>query len=968
MGYGSGINEQGEAGAPRPGGLDAETLQELCAVAQGGDEAAFEAALGRLPGLEISASLIEQLKRDVDQLIRRDAREALRMAHLAFLLAQRTAAAAVRALGWRTRGNALHVLSRYAEAVEHYEQARRLYGEAGQAVDRARVGRAMIDALCYLGEYERALGLAEEARAVFEAHGEWMLLAQLESNTGNIYHRLDRNHDALARYERAAELFETVAPEQLAQVTFNRANIYCNLGDFQQAQALYEKAYELHCAADDLLGAVQTRYSLGYLHFLRGAHHPATRILHQTRAESLELGDELTAALCLQDLAEIHLQTHALEEAGRRAAEARDLFLSLGLRAESARCQSFLGLVHLRRSRFEEAARAFAEARKEYEQEGNHVQLGVMDLYFAELALGLGRGEEGLRLAGAAERLFEDRQLTSNACWARLLRARAQAMAGAPDLELRERLLQDCRDVDSPWIVISIYELLGDAALAGGDRADARAQYLSAVDLIEEIRSQIRVDDFRSAFFRGKLPVYEKLIRLCLEEEESARQAEAFYFLERSKARTLLDLLMSEWETIPPEEDGRMAALHRQWRELREQLHWRYNRMNRSDADAQTRTLAAGERLQAEILQFETSLAATMRELQALDPRFAAFRRGDGIRDEDVRRFLAEDEAVIEYFLEQDALHIFVIDAGRTQVVSTAVRMDEIRECAQQLRFQLDKFQYGASYLEMHGERLVREINESLHELWKSLFAPISQLVREKRLTFIPYGVLHNIPFQALYDGERYLVDRVEVAQAPSASLLRNCGESSARTRRSALILGLADTQAPQITEEIEAIRSLFPDSPCFLGQEATAEALQTWAAESDIVHLASHARFRQDNPQFSALRLADMWLNFYDASLLRLPASLVVLSGCCTGTSRIGVGDELMGLASGFLSAGAASLLASLWMVNDSATAKMMKALYRRLQHGDSIRSALRAAILETKSEYRHPYYWAPFILIGRN
>jgi CHAT domain-containing protein len=108
--------------------------------------------------------------------------------------------------------------------------------------------------------------------------------------------------------------------------------------------------------------------------------------------------------------------------------------------------------------------------------------------------------------------------------------------------------------------------------------------------------------------------------------------------------------------------------------------------------------------------------------------------------------------------------------------------------------------------------------------------------------------------------------------------------------------------------------------------------------------------------------------LNFYDIRALKLPASLVVLSGCNTGASRIYAGDEMMGLARGFLAAGAASLVVSLWTVNDPATAKLMTAFYRKLRGGVSIRAALRAAALEVKSEYDHPYYWAPFVLISHS
>ena len=117
----------------------------------------------------------------------------------------------------------------------------------------------------------------------------------------------------------------------------------------------------------------------------------------------------------------------------------------------------------------------------------------------------------------------------------------------------------------------------------------------------------------------------------------------------------------------------------------------------------------------------------------------------------------------------------------------------------------------------------------------------------------------------------------------------------------------------------------------------------------------------------FSAFRLANNWLNFYDVCSLRLPSAMVILSGCSTGANRTFAGDEILGLVRGFLSAGAASLIVSLWDVNDPATAKLMEAFYERIKEGVSARQALREAALKARQLYAHPYYWAPFVFIGR-
>jgi len=193
------------------------------------------------------------------------------------------------------------------------------------------------------------------------------------------------------------------------------------------------------------------------------------------------------------------------------------------------------------------------------------------------------------------------------------------------------------------------------------------------------------------------------------------------------------------------------------------------------------------------------------------------------------------------------------------------------------------------------------------------------------------------------------------------------CREKPAGASGRALLLGAPGEAIPQVEDEIRAIARLFDDPVACIGPEATRAALERYAPGSRVIHLAAHGVFRHDNPLFSALKLSDTWLNFHDIYNLDLRADLVTLSGCYSGLNRIAQGDELLGLARGFFYAGAASLLVSLWAVNDRATSEFMQAFYRRYQAGRPKPAALREAALEVKEQYDHPYYWAPFVLVGR-
>jgi len=178
--------------------------------------------------------------------------------------------------------------------------------------------------------------------------------------------------------------------------------------------------------------------------------------------------------------------------------------------------------------------------------------------------------------------------------------------------------------------------------------------------------------------------------------------------------------------------------------------------------------------------------------------------------------------------------------------------------------------------------------------------------------------------------------------------------------------IGVPNQETPRIRDEIAALGSIFADTVAILESDATRENVLTLASSARFLHIATHGHFQRDNPMFSYLRLADCRLNFYNLLELNLDAELVTLSACQTGTNAVMPGDELHGLMCGFLCAGAPSMVTSLWSASDQATADLMTRLYKNLHQGDSKRAALTKAQLAIKASYEHPFYWAPFVLMG--
>ncbi len=249
----------------------------------------------------------------------------------------------------------------------------------------------------------------------------------------------------------------------------------------------------------------------------------------------------------------------------------------------------------------------------------------------------------------------------------------------------------------------------------------------------------------------------------------------------------------------------------------------------------------------------------------------------------------------------------------------------------------------------------------------RKLFAPLEKFTENRDLVIVPSSALHYVPFQALLDDEKYLIENREISYAPSATVWNHLQKKQNRKSKNALLIGFADERIPLVNNEIKQLKKIFGTAKTFTGKNAKFSAFTENAEHFDILHLACHGQFRPENPMFSSLHLADGWITVRDICARKLNAELVTLSACETGLNKIFAGDEILGLARGFLSAGASSLVLSLWTVSDEATTNLMKNLYKNLQRGDKISASLAKAQREFIKKNAHPYYWSPFVLIGK-
>src|SRR3990172_8266822 len=308
-------------------------------------------------------------------------------------------------------------------------------------------------------------------------------------------------------------------------------------------------------------------------------------------------------------------------------------------------------------------------------------------------------------------------------------------------------------------------------------------------------------------------------------------------------------------------------------------------------------------------------------------------------------------------------------------------------------------------------------MSRDLHEL---PIQPALPHIFGKELIIVPHDVLHYLPFHALVGSDgKYLIEKYPIYYLSSASLLqfvkekrRASGDLSAVLAQAGKVLAfgnpdLGDPERNLEFAELEAqeVKAAYPESTVYLRKEATEEKSKSLSPNHDILHFAAHAELNENDPLASAVLLAkndkeDGRLEVREIFGMDLKANLVVLSGCETGLGKLSTGDELVGLTRAFIYAGTPSVVASLWKVDDSSTAHLMSSFYRNLKTMTKVEALRQAQLQLIRGQGRsdllarrgvggigklgevpdskplsphsisvstsHPYFWAPFILVG--
>ena len=215
-------------------------------------------------------------------------------------------------------------------------------------------------------------------------------------------------------------------------------------------------------------------------------------------------------------------------------------------------------------------------------------------------------------------------------------------------------------------------------------------------------------------------------------------------------------------------------------------------------------------------------------------------------------------------------------------------------------------------------------------------------------------------------------MERKTISYLPACSFL-TLYHSPPTKQAGRLIMGSdCNGRLPFAPIEAAKIAAMLETTP-LLAEHASVAAFKKKSLDSQLIHVASHAFYRSDNPLFSAISLRNEResLTVLDIFELEMEASLVTLSACQTGLRDISGGDEIVGMMRAFLCAGAQSLILTLWSVNDHSTALLMERFYQllvteKIRKDSALQLAQRYMLSVENRRYQHPLFWAPFFLVG--
>ncbi|HEV8130589.1 MAG TPA: CHAT domain-containing tetratricopeptide repeat protein [Acidobacteriota bacterium] len=880
------------------------------------------------------------------------------------------------------------------KALDFLNQALPLHRTVGNRLGEATTLSYIGNLFTSRGEIQKALENLNQALELYRALGARRDEAYTLTSIGTAYYSTDDYKKALGFYQQALPQWRTVGDRSGESATLhNIASAYERTGEYQKAIEFYSQSLPLHRAVDYKIGEANTLTNIGRLYSVLGDYEKALDFLNQALPLHKASSNRIGEASALNNIGLAYSSMGDWRKALDFYNHALPIMRSVGDRAKEADTINSIATIYSSTGDYSKALDYYNQA------------------LLLQRAVGRHRGE-AQALAGIGS---------------------VQASLGEPQkaLDFYGQALPLFRSIsDRSGEAIALY---GIARVEYGrnNLVEARSQIEQALTIVESLRSKVINQDLRSSYFASVRNYYDLdidlLMQLNKQNPSEGFDAAGLQASERARARSLLEILAEARADIRVGVDPSLLERERLLQQL---LNTKAERQMRLLGGKHTleQAVTAGKEVETVTADYQQVEA----QIRATSPRYAALTQPQILTLKETQQLLNRDTLLLEYALGNEHSYLWAVSPDsvanyelpeRAEIEKAARRFyklartdtetpefTEVATMLSQMLLSPAAALLGTKRLLVVAEGVLQYVPFAALPIPKQSAGRNPKATADYRPLITEHEIV-NLPSAstlAVLRGEtgarKPAPKTVAVLADPvfSSDDLRvkrrmkeheNIEVTSARSsqtrdlERSAMESGVSDTglrlaRLIGSRREAAAIRVLVPE-----GQRKQAldfEANRTTVISGElgdyrIVHFATHGLVNNVHPELSGLILSlvnergepqDGFLRLNEIYNLKLPAEIVVLSACQTGLGKEIKGEGLVGLTRGFMYAGAARVVTSLWKVDDQATSELMKYFYQGMLGPQKLSpsAALRAAqvAMSKQKGWESPYYWAAFVLQG--
>ena len=878
-----------------------------------------------------------------------------------------------------------------------------------------------------------AIANFQSALQFFQSDGERDRQALALFSIAYAYANSSEFRKALSSLPQALQIFQELHDANMEATTLSLlggANDV--LGNLSRATSYYEQDIAIARRENQATHEASALNDIGKIYHDLGEWQNSLKYFQQALPLLQSVGDRRGEGTCLTNIGRIYLNLGDFDDALRYLLQSLSVRRALGDKAGQAHSLTNLGNVYRKQGKHDEAVRAYTEALALRKAVGDpRTEADTLDSAGAAYSE-WGDRQEALEFHQHALELRRTTSDLRGQAVSLANLGHVEYLLKRPDAAIREgqQALEIYRKIGDKRGIAEALDLLAHAERDQGQLIEARAHIEEAVAGIEGERSQVASEDLRASYFalghNSYLLYVDLLMQLDRQDPTRGYAQEALEVSERARARSLLELLGESHVSI---HQGVDITLVNREQELRQLLDAKAERLTHSLGRQETSPEL--DQLKAEIGDLEREYQEVRAAIRKSSPQFAAISQPQPATVPQIQQqILDADTLLLEYLLGDTASYVWAVTQSGIHSYRLPKR-EAIEDVARDLYQLLASRGVGndasANQRDAQTRQDAKELSDMvLGPVKQDIRGKRLLIVADGALQYIPFAMLpspeERVPRPLLAQHEIVTLPSVSVAAvqrtalatrgepvdqiavladpvfslsdprvknhdgvapvvkadaAPAERLLvHTAADANVKTSAIAFIPRLPFTR-----QEAERILAVAPGPANLEALDFNASrqtVLSNQLSHYKYVHFATHGYLDSQQPELSAIVLSmvdelghpeDGFLRVHDIYNLQLPADVVVLSACQTGLGKEIKGEGLVGLTRGFMYAGAARVVVSLWSVSDKATADLMARFYSKML-SEKLRpaAALRAAQLEVAQEkpWSSPYYWAAFIIQG--